>query len=209
MMMLDSIIRSLSLTLVDADDPSTSVFPRRSVPTVRSQKFQPSTAQPPIRILRDTSSAQHPSLTRSNDEGNCSCNSMTLGECWPTSREHTPLWGATPAWNEGWSEGEIRKESCRRLCWSSSILAAGHVSYTMAHRSKGLDLFISNPANVRYSLHMVTSFLRFFFLVCSPIFRRIHCQIPIFLSILLLKRYDLGVARPIFFAVACMHSHAS
>lgn len=151
MIMLDSIIRSLSLTLVDADDPSTSVFPPGSVPTVRSQKFLPSTArfsdQPPIRILRDNSSAQHTSLNSSHGGDDCLCNSMTLRECWPTSREHAPLWGATPAWNEGWSEGEIRKESCRRLCWSSSILAAGHVSYTMAHRSKGLDLFISNPAN--------------------------------------------------------------
>lgn len=151
MIMLDSIIRSLSLTLVDADDPSTSVFPPGSVPTVRSQKFLPSTArfsdQPPIRILRDNSSAQHTSLNSSHGGDDCLCNSMTLRECWPTSREHAPLWGATPAWNEGWSEGEIRKESCRRLCWSSLILAAGHVSYTMAHRSKGLDLFISNPAN--------------------------------------------------------------
>ena len=174
MMMLDSIIRSLSLTLVDADDPSTSRFPSGSVPTIRTQKFQPSTArfsdQPPVRILRDTSSAQHPSLTRINGEDDCLCNSMTLRECWPMSREHAPLWGATPAWNKDWSEGEIRKESCRRLCWSSSILAAGHVSYTMAHRSKGLDLFISNPANVRYPFHMVTLFFTFFFFQYALLF---------------------------------------
>lgn len=61
------------------------------------------------------------------------------------------MWGPTPAWDETWSEAEIRKESCRRLCWSSMILAAGHMSYTIAHRSQGLDLFISNPANVSFS----------------------------------------------------------
>ena len=188
-MMLDSIIRSLSLTLVDADDPSTSRFPSGSVPTIRTQKFQPSTArfsdQPPVRILRDTSSAQHPSFTRINGEDDCLCNSMTLRECWPMSREHAPLWGATPAWNKDWSEGEIRKESCRRLCWSSSILAAGHVSYTMAHRSKGLDLFISNPANVRYPFHMVTLFFTFFFfsmLSCFPVNPLPDPHRPLFLA---------------------------
>lgn len=74
---------------------------------------------------------------------------MTLQGHWPSVKKHAPMWGSTAAWNEEWSEVEIRKESCRRLCWSSMIMAAGHVSYTIAHRSQRLELFIGDPANVR------------------------------------------------------------
>jgi len=77
----------------------------------------------------------------------CNCVSLSLGHQWTSAFEHTPLWLSTPAWDEKWSEGEIRKESCRRLCWSSVILAAGHSSYTTAYKANGLDLFITDPAN--------------------------------------------------------------
>ncbi|KNZ81288.1 Quinic acid utilization activator, partial [Termitomyces sp. J132] len=106
LVMLDSIIRSLSLTFVDADNPKTT-------------KFSPG----------------------------CSCRSLTLITYQQESSEQTPLWTLTPAWNDRWNDAEIKKESCRRLCWSSMILAAGHVSYTTAHRSGILKLFISDPAN--------------------------------------------------------------
>jgi len=61
--------------------------------------------------------------------------------------EHTPLWTQTPAWNASWSEAEIRKESCRRLCWSAMTLAAGHSAYSSASRTHGVNLFISDPSN--------------------------------------------------------------
>ena len=137
MVMLDSSIRSLSLTLVDADDPNATMFSPGSVPIVTSPK-------------RTVWFPDEPQ-TRDSPDGNengCSCHQITLGEQWSSAAEHAPLWGSTPAWDESWTEGEIRKESCRRLCWSSMNLAAGHISYTTAHRSQGLDLFISDPANV-------------------------------------------------------------
>lgn len=157
MVMLDSIIRSLSLTFVDADDPNTSIFSPGTVPAVLERKstwfpdpasftdFNPH--MPPNPKL--FGHQPHSPLQNGNDHG-CSCRSMTL-EHQPEGSEHTPLWASTPAWKASWSEGEIRKESCRRLCWSSMILAAGHASYTTAHRSHALNLFISDPSNVRSS----------------------------------------------------------
>ena len=139
MVMLDSIIRSLSLTLVDADDPNASMFSPGMVPVVTSPK------QPTVWFPDEPLSRASPD---SATENGCSCNQITLGGHWPSAAEHAPLWGCTPVWDDSWSEGEIHKESCRRLCWSSMILAAGHISYTTAHRSHCLDLFIADPANV-------------------------------------------------------------
>ena len=150
MVMLDSIIRSLSLTLVDAGDPDTTKFSPGTVPAVSYPKPEPIWLPSPLvsRSLADDSIFQPPH--RHPEEMGCACLKFTLEGNWPSSSDHAPLWSSTPAWDESWTEGEIRKESCRRLCWSSMILAAGHISYTTAQRSQGLDLFIADPANVRF-----------------------------------------------------------
>lgn len=158
MVMLDSIIRSLSLTFVDADDPNTSVFSPGAVPAVAEQRraspWHPDQALLELlpsggKVPSSRRLSHHRAETRDVEKG-CSCQTMTLNDYWPEGKDHAPLWAATPAWSATWSEGEIRKESCRRLCWSSMILAAGHASYTTAHQSPHtLNLFISDPANVR------------------------------------------------------------
>lgn len=126
LVMLDSIIRSLALTSIDADEPSVSVFTPRAVPSV------------PV--------ASHARVRR--QEG-CSCHSLTLGQISRSSHEHTPLWVATAAWNPDWTLAEIRKEESRRLCWSALSLAAGHTSHAAAFSSPALDYFCIQPANVR------------------------------------------------------------
>ncbi|KAJ7928051.1 hypothetical protein B0H13DRAFT_1969137 [Mycena leptocephala] len=140
MVTLDSIIRSLSLTMVDAHDPSTSTFSPGKVPAVASgptiNGYGPGHHNYPY------SSA----LPISTDRG-CSCNSLTLRDQWPEALEHTPLWAQTPAWNASWSEAEIRKESCRRLCWSAMFLAGGHSAYASANRVHTVNLFIADPSN--------------------------------------------------------------
>lgn len=155
--MLDSIIRSLSLTLVDADDPNTTMFLPGTVPVVpiRDQHKTSWLGYQPLidtyqgmqgidALYTPTSSSPEQHAT----EGGCSCKSLTLGAHWPSTSEHAPMWGQTPAWNDSWSENDIRKESIRRLCWSAMVTAAGHISYTTAHRSHNPDLFIADPANV-------------------------------------------------------------
>lgn len=151
MMMLDRIIRTLSLTMMDLNDPNTSTFSPGKVPAVLAQQTHPNHDV----IHNGFSYAHHghdhtSSLPVSSDRG-CSCLSLTLGEQWMPAFEHTPLWTQTPAWNASWSEAEIRKESCRRLCWSAMTLAAGHSAYSSASRTHGVNLFISDPSNVSYS----------------------------------------------------------
>ncbi|KAF9454801.1 hypothetical protein P691DRAFT_716672 [Macrolepiota fuliginosa MF-IS2] len=157
LVLLDSIIRSLSLTFLDADDPTTTLFPPRTVPVVPikdQQKTSWSGYQSlthPRQVTPSTvmyyTSTPSPVTHHQVPKIGCSCASLTLGAHWPSTNEHAPLWGPTPAWNDSWSQGEIRKESIRRLCWSAMVAAAGHISYTTAHRSHNLDLFVANPAN--------------------------------------------------------------
>ncbi|KAJ7108623.1 hypothetical protein C8R44DRAFT_636323 [Mycena epipterygia] len=149
MIMLDSIIRALSLTMVDVNDPHTSTFSPGKVPTVASAL---QAARPSPGTIHNGHSPERPgyivtpSLPVSNDRG-CICNSLTLGEQWTPAFEHTPLWTQTPGWSASWSEAEIRKESSRRLCWSSMALAAGHSAYSSVNRGHIVNLFISDPSN--------------------------------------------------------------
>ncbi|TFK40666.1 hypothetical protein BDQ12DRAFT_733873 [Crucibulum laeve] len=149
LVMLDSIIRSLSLTLVDSDDPNTTMFAPRCVPVVTTSGKTNKPVWFPDQLIGSSMPISSP--TSSTDLADkvpgCSCKTMTLGQHWAAVGEHAPLWGPTATWEDAWSEGEIRRESCRRLCWSSIILAAGHISYTTASRDEDLDLFISDPAN--------------------------------------------------------------
>ena len=148
--LLDSLIRSLSLTLLDADDADTSIFSPHSVPSVPQKTaweysaYQAGSNYPDI---TDGLTRYVPTIPTMNT--GCGCQALTLASNWASTNEHVPMWSHTPAWNTTWTVGEIRKESCRRLCWSSMSLAAGHVSYMSANRVRPPELYISNPANVR------------------------------------------------------------
>ncbi|EGN98357.1 hypothetical protein SERLA73DRAFT_123675 [Serpula lacrymans var. lacrymans S7.3] len=160
MVMLDTIIRSLSLTFLDANDPHASKFAPRTVPTVpvahSNTSWSPSDVPPAYPIPRtyypssgvnyNYSSTQVSTSSTKVDKG-CSCASLSLGQRWSGASEHTPLWLSTPAWDENWTDGEIRKESCRRLCWSALMLTAGHSSYTNSCNRLGPELFLVEPAN--------------------------------------------------------------
>ena len=144
MLMLDSLIRTLSLTSIDKDDPTVSTFAPHSVPAIPSfadtQEHSPwdPTIPPNSSHLQTDSSSKH-----------CDCVVFTLGHNSPAAQQVTPLWLTTPAWKEGWVDAEIRKEECRRVVWSSMILAAGHSSYTTACSGfSQMDLSINDPSSV-------------------------------------------------------------
>ncbi|KAG1751227.1 hypothetical protein EDB19DRAFT_1628599 [Suillus lakei] len=143
-LMLDMIIRGLGLTFLDVDNPHSAKFSPRSVPNIA-----PHTWSPPRQVVHQadhllaTPNVTHP---RYPLEG-CSCSSMTLGQRWPAAYEYTPLWVSTPAWDDNWSEAEIRKEGCRRLCWSALALIAGHTSYVTSDKRIPAELFLREPAN--------------------------------------------------------------
>lgn len=203
MIMLDSIIRTLSLTMVDVNDPHTSTFSPGKVPAVISTL---QAARPSPGTMHNGHSPERPgyiippALPVSNDRG-CNCNSLTLGEQWTPAFEHTPLWTQTPGWSAAWSEAEIRKESCRRLCWSSMTLAAGHSAYSSANRGHTVDLFISDPSNVSELAFDDRPFLTNS-AVCSSVFRRGYG------SFALVQRHHMGPVRPLVPLVARLYQNA-
>jgi hypothetical protein len=97
-------------------------------------------------------SAAHPAAVHGHEP--CACAHLSLGASSPLALEQTPLWLATARWSDDWSEAEVRKERCRRLCWSTLALAAGHTSVASAGAERELELGITDPTNVRllYSL---------------------------------------------------------
>ncbi|KAL4063290.1 hypothetical protein V8B97DRAFT_2026456 [Scleroderma yunnanense] len=154
MFMLDTIIRTLSLTFLDAGNPTVIRFKPKTVPTIPNALRQGSISSA-INDLNSgglaTSTTQYGGFdgaTRSYPIHGCSCVSLSLGHCWPAAHEHTPLWVSSPGWDDAWTPGEIRKETCRRLCWSSMILVAGFTSYMDAARRMMPDFFIGEPANL-------------------------------------------------------------
>jgi len=150
--MLDTIIRTLSLTLLDADNPAVIRFKPKTVPTVSLALCQDSIASWGSDPSFATSASQYNSSDRtapSYPACGCSCLSLSLGHRWSAAREYAPLWMATPGWDDAWTPGEISKETCRRLCWHSMMLAAGFMSYMDASRRVMPEFFVGDPANVR------------------------------------------------------------
>lgn len=176
--MLDSIIRCLSLTVVDADDPNTTVFATGQVPGIGAPSSPSSwtSVDNSHSYFSQVEPAYHsPASSGAHTSSGCNCVALTLGEHWPTSLEHTPMWATTPRWDPSWSPADIRKESCRRLCWAAISLAAGHVSYATANGSHIPELFISDPGNVR--VHFSCFTFLYPFVVCSSFFWGINLSL--------------------------------
>ncbi|KAI0060933.1 hypothetical protein BV25DRAFT_1857983 [Artomyces pyxidatus] len=170
---LDSVIRVLALTTLDAGNPNVSKYAARSVPALPSQAPSLPTYAPSNALSNqpygNASQAYVPSLysniehhhqqthipapyaatlpVHDRSSERCGCDSLSLGQNWPEAHEQTPFWAYSPAWNYEWSEGDVRKEECRRLSWSALTLAAGYSSYTAASNGKPLDLFMIEPSN--------------------------------------------------------------
>ncbi|KAF8842166.1 hypothetical protein BDN67DRAFT_899803 [Paxillus ammoniavirescens] len=138
-LMLDMIIRTLSLTFIDMGNPAAAKFSPRTVPSVLSAADS--------WLDNDGSFLDSTGVNSTYPFQGCSCASRSLGQRCAASHEYTPLWSSTPAWDDSWSEAEFRKETCRRLCWSSLVLTAGHTSYVTSTNRAPREIFISEPAN--------------------------------------------------------------
>ncbi|KAI1796440.1 hypothetical protein LXA43DRAFT_912176 [Ganoderma leucocontextum] len=62
----------------------------------------------------------------------CNCAALSLGQNWPSINALAPSWRGTMMWPEGLSEGEFRREECRRIVWSSVMAVANLNVYTVA-----------------------------------------------------------------------------
>ncbi|KAI0671084.1 hypothetical protein C8Q78DRAFT_1033916 [Trametes maxima] len=158
-LLLDSLIRLFSLTTLDVDVPSSrfSLFAVQNSAQPAPTAQDPGLAQydcannffaliPPLEAAPPESHHAHEQVPAA---AGCSCEQYTLKQQWPAVLEVAPLWQATAMWPTALTEGEIRKEECRRLVWSSVTLAAGHNSYTSAGSTgfERTDLFIKHYDN--------------------------------------------------------------
>jgi len=150
--MLDSILRLLAMTDLDANSPTASKFARNGVPVVEvsSEKYV-STHQNPISMPSPTQNGSQTqrSLIDSNvPESGCHCDKLSLGSQWTEAHKQVPHWVSTPMWNREWTEGEVKKEECRRVCWSALMLVTGQTSFADAVNWRFQDLLILDPSNV-------------------------------------------------------------
>jgi len=151
---LDSIIRWLGIAHLDANDPAASTFTRNAVPAVdaNSEQYfsasQSFTSSMSIPSPTQQSAQQQQSVVDTTTSGSrCSCDTLSLGSQWPEAQSQAPGWLTTPMWNSQWTEGEIKKEECRRLCWSTLMLVSGHTSYSDAVNWRIQELFMVEPSN--------------------------------------------------------------
>ncbi|KLO16752.1 hypothetical protein SCHPADRAFT_847678, partial [Schizopora paradoxa] len=172
---LDNIIRLMSLTFLDADDTTSPTYPdndaRQSPSTAQAshtrtyayprplydQQHQRSSPHSfggytpldrPVRSQQQLHSHTVPGPA-SGALPTCVCMKLSLVANWPQANEHTPMWLCTPAWHPDWTEAEIRREECRRLCWNTLSLTAGYTSYRAALGVSQHELFVIQPANFR------------------------------------------------------------
>ncbi|TFK53809.1 hypothetical protein OE88DRAFT_1733678 [Heliocybe sulcata] len=116
---LDSLIRQLNLTAIDQSDPDVSTFQRGAVPVVYR-------------------SSRYPRMEE------CMCRPQKNPEM-----QLTYAWSSVPEWDESWSDAEVRREECRRLCWSALSLASDYVSQRGFQQDKPHALFLTDPANYK------------------------------------------------------------
>ncbi|KAF7768132.1 transcriptional regulator family: Fungal Specific TF [Agaricus bisporus var. burnettii] len=91
LVMLDSIIRSLSLTLVDVDNPHATTFLPGTVPIVqtRNQSENAWCGVQPLPVIGARYIPDSP--PEQTYEIGCSCKSLTLGARWPFTNAHAPI----------------------------------------------------------------------------------------------------------------------
>ena len=146
------------MTHLDSDNSATSRFSRNGMRVMDSRSMAYSPAEynhNPSSVPTSLSTRQyvqqpHMAVGPTIHISRCSCDELSLGHQWPEGQRQVPLWVASPTWNREWSEGEIRKEECRRLCWSALMLISGHTSYAAATNWRHSDFFVTEPSNVRY-----------------------------------------------------------
>ena len=165
---LDNIIRTLSLSFIDQHSSPESLkgsnllgnpnSTSRVLPSPLYNRSAMSSTLPAIRHssqLLQYRSEYTPLQAIVTDNGNqivsqgtCRCNELCLGYGWKEAKTLVPFWLCTPMWSPTWTEAEIRREECRRLCWNTLLLFASYTSYCAGLGIGVLDLFLLRPSNV-------------------------------------------------------------
>ncbi|KAH9848331.1 hypothetical protein C2E23DRAFT_739783 [Lenzites betulinus] len=141
---LDSLIHCLALTMLDIDDPRTTIFVPHAVPIVPSNAPLIAPAHPAY----DPSATSPTMGGPPSEKWRCECETHSLGHNWPLVKDFAPQWAPMPRWPRDISEGEMLKEECRRLVWASLMIAATHSTKTTAGTDlEPQHLWIKDPSN--------------------------------------------------------------
>ncbi|KAI0674887.1 hypothetical protein C8Q78DRAFT_1066793 [Trametes maxima] len=119
--LLDQIIHVLSLSSIDRGDPYAS-------------SFQPGLA--PIVDMPDD--YRRPTW--------CTCLGYPSSPGSPDGRDRFSL-TSSPPWDSQWLEPEIRKEECRRVCWSALTLVSAYTAHCSAFHIEPVELKLADPSN--------------------------------------------------------------
>ncbi|KAH9949097.1 hypothetical protein B0H21DRAFT_169579 [Amylocystis lapponica] len=119
---LDRIIQILCLCTIDAHDPDASTFSPHAVPVV---------------YVSDN--------YRSSKK--CVCHTLSPGTVVDPLDECSTCFAFAAPWDPHWSDTEIRKEECRRLCWGALSLVANYMLQCSAFRQEPQDFALSDPCN--------------------------------------------------------------
>lgn len=155
---LDALVRCLSLTTLDVGDPRAAVFVPRAVPIVVNDTSHTTDLwngdvdphADALHALGSTGTDVPPGTWR------CGCEKYSLGYNWPPSQDLAPQWSDMPMWPKNVSSGELLKEECRRLAWSSVMLAATVSTKSAAGTDWDAEhLWIKDPSNVSVLLYTI------------------------------------------------------
>ncbi|KAI0754624.1 hypothetical protein C8Q80DRAFT_1247411 [Daedaleopsis nitida] len=151
LLLMDSLIRLLDLTSLDADQPESryAIFDTQHLESA-------SHASPNVTFTgaaHDTPSFGIGGTTEDHYAGiapsSCDCDQHTVAQQWPAISEIAPLWAVTTMWPVELSEWEVLKEEHRRVVWSSVMLSAGHSMLTVAICQRDpSDMFIKDYRNL-------------------------------------------------------------
>ena len=118
MLLLDSLIRLLSLTSLDASVPQHWPPVHAPINTTTGESY-PDYATAADRLFGCGSTSY----------GGCECEQYTVQKQWPSVLAIAPKWQWSMMWPMGMSEGDIQKEECRRVVWSSIMITSASNHY--------------------------------------------------------------------------------
>lgn len=107
---------------MDRDDPFVSSFLLRDVPIV----YMPDGYRLP---------------------GRCSCFYAPAATSFPFDPLSVTTSYDTP-WDDNASDNDIRKEECRRMCWSALTLVSSYTAQCSAFHMEPIELSLAEPSNV-------------------------------------------------------------
>ena len=122
MLLVDSLIRLLSLASLDVTLPSN--WPAEFLPVHAA-------AGAPCRTCPDPNGPMPDASAESILGPACDCERYTLQRQWPSVLTIAPKWQSSMMWPHALSEGEMRKEEGRRIVWASIMISSASTHYDM------------------------------------------------------------------------------